>query len=226
MTQPLTFHRVSAAIAVASLVVLAGCVSGGGGRRTTVALPGSTPTVAPSAGGNVQGLYESGQYHEVLNSVNGGDRSAQALWFAAQSNLRLGQRDEAAKQFTQLPQVGGSPSWQAASDLALALLRDDPAEIDRARAAAEAFPGDPFAQYELGLAHVRRNDISAAAQAFDRATQADPRFAYAYYSSGLTYDRLNRTDLAIARLEMFARLAPDAPESPEVASILRTVRSR
>ena len=227
MTQPLTFRRAGDAIVTASLVVLAGCVSGGGGRRTTVALPGSTPTVAPSAGANsVQGLYESGRYHEVLNSVNAGDRSAQALWFAAQSHLRLGQRDEAAKQFAQLPQVGGSPSWQAASDLALALLRDDPGEIDRARNAAEAFPGDPFVQYQLGLAHFRRNDNNAAAQAFDRATLADPRFAYAYYSSGLTYDRLNRTDLAIARLEMFERLAPDAPESPEVESILRTVRSR
>jgi tetratricopeptide (TPR) repeat protein len=226
MTQPLTFRRAGAAVVMASLV-LAGCVSGGGGRRTTVALPGSTPTVAPSAGTNsVQGLYESGRYHEVLNSVNGGDRSAEALWFAAQSSLRLGQRDEAAKQFAQLPQVGGSPSWQAASDLALALLRDDPAEIDRARNAAEAFPGDPFVQYQLGLAHLRRNDNNGAAQAFDRATQADPRFAYAYYSGGLTYDRLNRTDLAIARLEMFERLAPDAPESPEVESILRTVRSR
>ena len=145
---------------------------------------------------------------------------------ARQSSLRLGQRDEAARQFAQLPQVGGNPAWQTVSDLALELLRDDPAELDRARTAAEAFPGDPFVQYELGLAHVRRNDISAAAQAFDRATQADPRFAYAYYSSGLAYDRLNRTDLAIARLEIFERLAPDAPERPEVSSILRTVRGR
>lgn len=226
VTQPLIFRRTGAAVVAASLV-FAGCVSGSGGRRTTVAVPGATPTVAPPVATNsVQGLYESGRYHDVLSSVDAGNRSAQALWFAAQSNLRLGQRDESAKQLAQLPQVGGGPSWQSVSDLALALLRDDPAEIDRARNTAEAFPDDPFVQYELGLAHLRRNDVNAAAQAFDRATQADPRFAYAYYSSGIAYDRLNRTDLAIARLEMFARLAPDAPETPEVASILRTVRSR
>ena len=225
MTLPFSVHRAGAAFAIASLAVLAGCVSGGG--RRPIATPGATPTVAPPAATNsVQGLYESGRYQEVLSSVNAGDRSAQALWFAAQSSLRLGQRDEAARQFAQLPQVGGNPAWQTVSDLSLALLRDDPAELERARNAAEAFPGDPFVQYELGLAHVRRNDISAAAQAFDRATQADPRFAYAYYSSGLAYDRLNRADLAIARLEMFERLAPEAPERPEVSSILRTVRRR
>jgi tetratricopeptide (TPR) repeat protein len=224
MTQLWTCHRVSAAFAIVSLVVLVGCVSGGG--RRPVATPGSTPSVAaPAASDSVQELYESGRYHDVLNSVNAGD-SAQAVWFAAQSSLRLGQPDEAARQFAQLPQVGGAPMWQAVADLALALLRDDPAEIDRARTAAEAFPADPFVQYQLGLAHLRRNDVTAAAQAFDRATQADPRFAYAYYGGGLAYDRLNRTDMAIARLETFERLAPDAPERPEVASILRTVRRR
>ncbi len=225
MTQPCLFRRIGAALAIASLAALVGCV-GGGGRRP-IATPGATPTVAPPAATNsVQGLYEAGRYHEVLSSVNAGDRSAQALWFAAQSSFRLGQRDDAARQFAQLPQVGGNPAWQAVSDLALALLRDDPAELDRARAAAEGFPDDPFVQYELGLAHVRRNDINAAAQAFDRATQADPRFAYAYYSSGVAYERLNRADLAIARLEIFERLAPEAPERPEVSSILRTVRGR
>ena len=101
-----------------------------------------------------------------------------------------------------------------------------PAQIQQARETAAAFPSDPFAQYELGLAHARRNDMAEAAQAFDRATQADPRFAYAYYSSGLVWDKLDRADLTIARLEMFERLAPDAPERPEVASILQTVRSR
>ena len=71
-----------------------------------------------------------------------------------------------------------------------------------------------------------RSDMAAAAEAFDRVTQADPRFAYGYYSGGLAYDRLNRADLAIIRLEMFVRLAPDAPERPEVTSILQTVRAR
>jgi tetratricopeptide (TPR) repeat protein len=218
-------EKLCATFIVAPLVLSVACV-GGGSTRRPVAIPGVAPAVtsaAPST--SVQGLYESGRYQDVLTSVAAGDGSARALWFAAQSSLRLGQRDEAARRFTQLAQ-GGSPAWKVVSDLALALLSDNAGEIDRAREAAAAFPGDPFVQYQLGLAHARRNDMAAAAQAFDRSSQADPRFAYAYYGSGLTWDRLNRTDLVIARLEMFERLAPDAPERPEVASILQTVRNR
>jgi tetratricopeptide (TPR) repeat protein len=227
MTQRFALRRIGAALTIASFVLVSGC-KGGGTVRRPINTPGATPSAtAPGVSTNsVQGLYESGRYQEVVNGVGAGDRSAQALWFAAQSSFRLGQRAEAASQFAQLPEAGGSAAWQVVSDLALALLRDDAGEIDRGRQTAAAFPGDPFVQYELGLAHARRGDMAAAAEAFDRVTQADPRFAYGYYNGGLAYDRLNRTDLAITRLEMFVRLAPDAPERPEVASILQTVRAR
>ena len=226
MTHLFHFRRTRTALTIASLVIAAGCVSGSGGRRP-IGTPGATPSVTPAAPStSVQRLYESGRYQDVLSSVNAGDSSAQALWFAAQSILKLGQREQASRQFAELPRAGGNPAWQTVADLAQALIRDDAADIDRAREAAAAFPGDPFVQYQLGLAHLRRNDISAAAQAFDRCTDADPRFAYAYYSGGIAYDRLNRTDLAIARLETFERLAPEAPERHEVSSILRTVRGR
>ena len=220
------FHLRAAALvtaAFATFVVAAAC--GGSGRRP-VAVPGATPSTSVSApSASVQDLFEAGRYAEVL-SVSAGTNEPAALWFAAHSSLRLGQRDQAAQQFARLRDAGGSPSWQAAADLALALLEDDPGAIDRARGAAAAFASDPFVQFQLGLAHARRGDLSAAAQAFDRCIEVDPRFAYAYYHAGLAYDRLNRTDLAITRFEMFQRLAPNAPERPEVASILQTVRSR
>jgi tetratricopeptide (TPR) repeat protein len=182
----------------------------------------TTPAVSASA--SVQDLYQSGRYREVLNVVGAGGQDAAALFFAAHSSARLGQREDAARQFAQVAQAGANPAWQTVADLALALIDDDAAAIDRARGAASAFPDDPFVQFELGIAHVRRNDIAAAAQAFDRCSNADPRFAYAYYNGGLVYDRLNRKDLAVTRLETFLRLAPDAPERPEVASILQTFR--
>ena len=178
MTPRFAAPRIPTALTIASLVMLSGCVSGSG--RRTVNVPSAAPPATSDAVTNsAQGLYESGRYRDVINSVNAGDRSAQALWFAAQSSLRLGQRDDATSQFAQLPQVGGNPVWQAVSDLALALLRDNPEEIDSARETAAAFPADPFVQYQLGLAHMRRNDLTAAAQAFDRCTQVAPRFAYA-----------------------------------------------
>ena len=227
MTHGSPLRWLGVALAIASFVLATGC-KGGGSVRRPINTPGATaPAAAPGvSASSVQGLYESGRYQEVVNSVKAGERTPQALWFAAQSSLRLGQRAEAETQFAQLHQAEGNPAWQVVADLALALLRDDGGEIDRLRQAAAAFPADPFLQYELGLAHTRRNDMAAAAEAFDRVTQADPRFAYGYYNGGLAYDRLDRADLAIARLEMFVRLAPAAPERPEVTSILQTVRAR
>jgi tetratricopeptide (TPR) repeat protein len=204
-------------------VVAAGC--GAGGRR-----PPDTSAPPPSgdgAGGvSVQELYESGRYREVVQQVNAAAADAPAIWFAAQSQLRLGARDEAERLFTRLADVDSSPRWKAVADLALALLADDAAAIRGAQPAAAALAGDPFAQFELGLAYTRQGDFTAAAQAFDRAAEADPRFAYAYYNAALAYDRLNRSDLMVIRFEQFERLAPGAPERPEVQSILRTVRGR
>ena len=95
-----------------------------------------------------------------------------------------------------------------------------------ASAAGDAMPADAQAAYELGLARAAAGDYAAAARAFDAATEANPRLAYAYYHAGLAYDRINRPDLTAIRFDMFLRLAPDAPERPQVESILRTMRGR
>lgn len=218
-------HITTTGLALLTLVLTTGC--GGGGRPIAgpPARPaGASAPASASLSASVQSLFEAGQYQEVV--ANAGDRDAAATWFAAQSYARLGQREDARRQFAQLPAVGASPAWQVVSDLALALLADDAEAIDRARSAAAAFPTDPFVQFELGLAHTRRNDFAAAAQAFDRCAEASPRFAYAYYGAGLAYDRLGRADLMVIRLETFQRLATTAPERPEVDAILRTVRTR
>lgn len=217
-TRPLSLI---ATLAVAST---AAACSGGGSSRRPVALPSGTPTAAVVSV-EPQALFEAGRYQEAITAaVARGD--GESLWFAAHSSLRLGQPDEAALYFRRMADDTGAPAWQAVSALGLALLADDGAAIDQARAAAEPFTTEALVQFQLGLAHVRRNDSSAAAAAFDRCTTLDPGFAYAYYNAALVYDRLRRTDLTIARLEAFERLAPDAPERPEVASLLSAVRRR
>jgi len=207
----------------AAIVVLTAVSCGGSGVRP--ALPGATPS-RPVTATSPQDLYEAGRYREVVDTVNAGGATAVGLWFAGQSYSRLGDPAQAGQTFARLPAAGGTTAWQVVSDLSIALLGGDEAALDRAVQAASAFPADPLVQFELGLAYARRNDFAQAAQAFDRCSSAEPRFAYAYYRAGLAYDRLNRTDLAIARLETFARLAPQAPEQPEVAAILRTAAGR
>ena len=211
------------------IAVVFGLVGGcGGGRQRPPATPREVPVdvAAAPARDSVQALYESGRYREVLNNIGVGDAGPAALWFAAHSSLRLGQHEEAVRQFARLPTVGMSAAWRVVSELALARVEGDPEAIDRVRTRPTALPLDPFVQFELGLAHASRDDFAAAAVAFDRCTEADRRFAYAYYYAGLAYNRLNRPDLMAARFELFQRLAPEAPERPEVESILRTVRGR
>jgi tetratricopeptide (TPR) repeat protein len=204
-------------------LLTAACSSGGGG--TVFRAP---PALAP-ASASLQSLYESARYDEVVDRVTTGApgaESADAVWYAAHSSLRLGRLDAAAGFFDRLAETGAGAAWGVVSQLALAGLRGDAGAADRARNAAAAFPADPFVQYELGLAHMRRNDYAAAAQAFQQTIEISPRFAYAYYYGALAFDRIGRTDLMAARMEIFLRLAPEAPERPEVESIMRTLGNR
>ena len=120
------------AAASALLALAAGC---GGSVRLPPPLPRNPPVSTPSApSASLQQLYESGRYQEVLSRVSEDTASAEALWFAAQSNLRLGRRADAARLFSGLPSAHANPAWRTTAQIALALLQDDPEAIDRRRA--------------------------------------------------------------------------------------------
>jgi tetratricopeptide (TPR) repeat protein len=212
-------------VVAGAITVAAAC---GGGRTVPRTAPVQPDASAPVADSSVQGLYESGRYAEVINRVSTAAPAAdpEALWLAAHSHLRLGQREQAERGLRQLSTASSDPAWQATSQLALAMIDGSPAAIDTARQAAHALPTTWFVQYELGLADAIRGDFNAAVQAFERAIEARPRFAYAYYQAGLAYDRIGRADLLAARFETFLRLAPEAPERAAVEGILRTIRGR
>ena len=91
---------------------------------------------------------------------------------------------------------------------------------------ADRFPIDPVVQFEAGLTFAVLGTQDAAARSFDAATEAAPLLAYAYYQAGLAYSKLERPDLTVTRFETFVRLAPAAPERPQVESILRAARGR
>ena len=84
----------------------------------------------------------------------------------------------------------------------------------------------PAAQYQLGLVLARRQDWREASEAFDRASDLDPANAYAHYYGGLMHYRANRPDRMANHFEQFLKLAPEAPERPEVLSIMKTIRGR
>ena len=203
-----------------SVVAVTACASGQG--TTRVPAPAAAPTVS------VEVLYESGQDDDVVNRVNAAGAAAAPAdaWFAAQSELRLGRRAEAVDRLSRLSDTASDAGVQAAARLELARLNNDAAAIDAARAAAAGFGDNVFAQYEVGVSYLAQNDYMAAARAFDHCIDLAPTFAYAYYQAALAYDRLNRMDLMANRFDRFVRLAPNAPERPQVDSVLRTVGGR
>ncbi len=214
--------RISAVVIALGIAVPGvGCSSSGVAR-----VPSSRPASQPSSVQSVQNLYEAGRYTDVVGTVAAAPQSRpEDIWLAAMSAAKLARQADARALFSRLAS-SSDEAWQVVARLALALLDGNGEELQRAAAAAEAYPSHPFVQCQLGLARSSLNDFSEAARAFDRCLGADPRFAYAYYFGGIAYERLKRADLTADRLETFLRLAPDAPERPAVESILRTIRGQ
>src|SRR5262245_25726250 len=212
-------RRLTSILPWATLVIVAACASGQG--RAAIARPATAPSAS-----TIQALYESGEDREIVdrvknrvpNDVTGSDR-----WFAAQSQLRLGLRNDAINDLAALSQTGGDPAVQVAAQLAIGRLTNDEATLGQARAAAAAYPASLFVQYELGLSYAVRGDFASAAPIFDACIAAAPTFAYAYYQSALAYQHLDRPDVMANRFDRFLRLAPNAPERPEVDSVLRAI---
>jgi tetratricopeptide (TPR) repeat protein len=202
-----------------TILVVAGCASTKG--RTEIARPANV-----SSSSTIQALYESGEDREIVNRVKssvpntatGADR-----WYAAQSQLRLGLRNDAINDLAALTQTDADPAVQVAARLAVGRLTNDETTLGQARAAAGAYPESLFVQYELGLSYAVRNDFASAARIFDVCIATAPTFAYAYYQSALAYQHLDRPDTMANRFDRFVRLAPNAPERPEVESVLRTI---
>jgi tetratricopeptide (TPR) repeat protein len=211
--------------ALAIGMVSVACASGGGGIRVG-GPPAGSGASAPPAGATVQALYEAGRDDEVISRAAGTGVQPEEVWFGAQSLLRMGLRGEATEQFRRLRDTAASAPFRRAAEIALARLSGQPDALQVAQAGAAEFPNDPYVQFEVGVTSALQGDQTAAAQAFDAALNADPSFAYAYYYAGLAYERLNRPDLTVTRFESFIRLAPSAPERPQVESVLRTARGR
>jgi tetratricopeptide (TPR) repeat protein len=211
--------RAASILMWATILMVAACASSRG--RTDIARPANAP-----GSSTIQALYESGEDREIVNRVKNSvpdEASGADRWFAAQSQLRLGLRNDAINDLAALTQTSGDPAVQVAAQLAIGRLTNDEVTLGQARAAAGAFPESLFVQYELGLSYAVRNDFASAARIFEGCIATAPTFAYAYYQSALAYQHLDRPDIMANRFDRFVRLAPNAPERPEVESVLRTI---
>ena len=169
-------------------------------------------------------LFEAGQYQAVVEKT-AGDGSPESQYLKGLAHLKLNQGDGAKDAFRRLE--AGGDAWRAVGESALALVDgDQDRALGAARTAVERNGGLAQAQYQLGLVQDARGDNAAAAEAFSKATEADPRMAYAHYNAGMNYYKAKRIDRMAVYFENFLKLAPNAPEKPAVESIMRTVRGR
>ena len=170
----------------------------------------------------VQRLYQSGAYEQVVEAARDGDPAS--TYLAAQSLLKLDRNDRASAEMARL-RASDNPSWRLIGESGEALIANDAGRaIEFGRRAVDADGGNPFAQYQLGLAAAKANDWGTAVGGFTKAIELKPDFAYAHYYAALAFQRQRQLPKTAEHFDAFLRLAPDAPERGAVVAILRTIK--
>jgi tetratricopeptide (TPR) repeat protein len=175
---------------------------------------------------DVRKLYDAGQYAQAVAAA-GADADPRIVYLLAQSQQKLGKRDEAREHYSQLAARPENDPWHDIGRSAVAQLANDAdGALDAANQAAERGAAIPEAHYQRGLAFSARQDMANAATAFEKATELDPSWADAHYYAGLAYSKVKRIDLMAQHFNTFLRLAPQSPSRAEVQSIMRTLGGR
>lgn len=177
-----------------------------------------------------QQLFESGQLQPAVEAIaehrGQGQESAVESFLEGLILVKLNEPARAREAYSRLAALGGE-SWAPVQASALALLAGDTEGARHGALQATAgSPELPQAHYQLGTVLARFEDWGGAADAFRRAAQLDPNFAYAHYFAGLSFSRAGRADRTSEHFERFLRLAPKAPERPAVETLMRTLRGR
>ena len=188
----------------------------------SVLAPVQQPEVTPRK------LFESGKYQEVIDSIKAqADAPKDQIYLRALAHRKLSQNEEAKETFNTLAGAGDESAWKSIGASGVALVEGN-LEVAGAAAkkAVELDGNSSQAQYQLGLVESARANQPAAAAAFAKAAELDPQMAYAHYEAGMAFYKAKKIDRMAVYFENFLKLAPDAPEAPEVKSIMKTVRGR
>jgi tetratricopeptide (TPR) repeat protein len=193
--------------------------------RTVVLVAAATALARPAAAQDeARKLFESGKYQEVVERTSG-ESAPEARYLKALAHRKLDQSDQAKEAFRQLAE--GGEAWQAVGESGVALVDGNvDGAVSAARTAVERNADLAQAQFQLGLALEAQGDDAQAAEAYAKAAERAPQMAYAHYLAGMSYYKAKRIDKMAVYFENFLKLAPAAPETPAVQSIMKTVRGR
>ena len=191
---------------------------------TTLLVLFPTMLLAQDAG-ELQRQFEAGQFQQVAGAASP-DSPPDVLYLAAQSQQKMGANDQAAQTYARLAERPAGDPWHFIGLSGRQLVEGDIAGAIGAAQQAVAAGDLPAAHFQLGLALARQQQWADAAAAFDAASDRQPNNAYAHYYGGMMHYRANRPDRMAIHFEQFLKLAPQAPEQPEVQSIMRTLQRR
>jgi len=167
--------------------------------------------------------FDAGQYQQVISSAGNAD-DPRVVYLVAMSHQKLRHTDDARRVYEQLGSRPDSDPWQGIGRSAAAILSSDAGAAVQAADQAVANGGSlAEAHYQRGLALAARQDMAGSAAALEKATELDPRWAYAHYYAGIAYSKIKRVDLTASHFQTFLKLAPQAPERGEVQSIMKTL---
>lgn len=170
----------------------------------------------------VQRLFQSGAYEQAVDAARDADPAS--TYLAAQALVKLERNEQAVAELTRL-RASENAAWRLIAESGEALVNNDAGRaVEVARRAVETDPGNPFGQYQLGLAAAKANDWGTSVAAFTHAVELKPDFAYAHYYAALAYQRQRQLSKTAEHFDAFLRLAPDAPERSAVLAILRTIK--
>ena len=170
--------------------------------------------------------FDAGRYSETIQAIPA-DAGDDMKYLAAQAHLRLHQQGEAKALFAQLGGGDENNAWTFVGRAAAAQVDGDAAGSEAAARRAVEMNGElAEAHYQLGQSLYATSNWAGAAEAFAHTPQMAPGNAYAHYYAGQSFYRAKRMDRMAQHFEYFLKLAPDAPERPQVEAVMRTVRGR
>ncbi len=175
-------------------------------------------------------FYQQGKVGEALQAFQGLEHAADRADVQAYIALCYGRQErwdealQAAERALQLD--GGLILGYAAKAYALAGKGAFEDALEVLQAARERAPEDVEVAYATGLVRYLQKAYGDAAPALKQVVAKDPQRPYAHYYLGMAYYNLNQKATAIQYLENFLRLAPEAPEAPQVRDLLRRLKRR
>ncbi len=159
-----------------------------------------------------------------------------AVTAPVEPNLKKGIELNAAKQYPQAETalraaVAAQPdNPDAHFQLAVALFEqnkvaDAAKELNLAAPLQQGTPKQQAGFYRYrGAVYAKQEKWNEAVQDLEKAIKLDPMQPYNHYYIGVAYGKIKRPDKMVEHLQMFLKLAPNAPEAPKCRALLRAVQ--